>query len=101
MDASSRNKRKIVSPAVQRLDEVIAAVSASGLQETASLLRIARLDLLVRLHGIAAEELELLTSTLACNGAKPKKEAGRRSLHRPGKRRSADRRGGKMPQIRR
>lgn len=95
MDASSRNKAKTgkLHPLVGVLDELIAAVGAAGLPDTVALLRISRLDLAMRLHGIEAEELELLAAALT-----------RKAKLLPPKTRSARAvgcRGGKMPQVRR
>jgi hypothetical protein len=40
------------------LNEVIAGVAEAGLAETVVLLRIARLDLLMRVHGVSERELQ-------------------------------------------
>jgi hypothetical protein len=58
-------KSKQHHPLIKALDDVIAAARAAELNETAALLKIARLDLLMRLHGIRANELELLSFALA------------------------------------
>lgn len=83
MDASSRSKDTI-PPIVRALDDIIVAVHAIGLQETGNLLRVARLDLLMRVHGIEAEELELLTRALTQNTQtsqkQPKRAAQRRHI---------------------
>jgi hypothetical protein len=50
---------------VEALSACIAEVSAEGLRETAELLAIARLDLMVRLHDISEQELAALASYLA------------------------------------
>ena len=90
MDASSRNTPNAVPHLVRALDDIIGSLCATGFKETAELLRIARLDLLMRLHGITAEEIELLAATLAGKKQKP-----RPALRRP------VRRGAKVSQIRR
>lgn len=96
MDASSRSKEGNVPLIVQALDDIIAAVRAIGLQETGDLLRVARLDLLMRVHGIEAEELELLTLALARNGGVPQKRSKRAAVER---RRAAQ--AGKRSQLKR
>ncbi len=60
-----KSKNKPPHPLITALEDVIAAARRAKLNETAALLRIARLDLLMRLHGIGANELELLSFALA------------------------------------
>lgn len=45
---------------VAAIDSCIDKVASAQLSETAALLRIARLDLMVRIHGISERELEQL-----------------------------------------
>ncbi len=59
-----KTKNDALLPLIAELDDVIAAARAAGLGETTSLLRIARLDLMMRAHGIAADELELVSFAL-------------------------------------
>lgn len=60
-----KTKPSALQPLITELDDVIAAAQAARLDDTAALLRIARLDLIMRAHGIAADELELVTFALA------------------------------------
>lgn len=60
-----KTENKHHHPLITAIDDVIAAAQTAELNETAALLRIARLDLLMRLHGIQANELELLSFALA------------------------------------
>jgi hypothetical protein len=73
-------KNKLYHPLVTALDDLIIAAKAAKLKETAALLRIARLDLLMRVHGIKHDELELLSFALAKAAAKPRKKP-RTELH--------------------
>lgn len=52
---------------ISTLDEVIAGVAKGGLAETVALLKIARLDLLMRVHGIAERELQYALDTIEGN----------------------------------
>jgi hypothetical protein len=45
---------------IAELDRIILAVTEAGLKETAGLLRMARIDLLTRIHGITEEEFDTL-----------------------------------------
>ena len=45
---------------IAELDRIIVAVTEAGLKETAGLLRMARIDLLTRIHGISEEEFDTL-----------------------------------------
>jgi hypothetical protein len=60
-----KTKTNALELLIGELDKVIAAAQAARLGETAALLRIARLDLMMRTHGIAADELELVSFALA------------------------------------
>lgn len=57
-------KAETLEPFIASLDDVIAAAVDADLVETAALLRIARLDLLMRLNGIDPNELEVLSYAL-------------------------------------
>lgn len=59
-----RNKSLSTRALVGALDDVIVAAESACLRETAALLRIARLDLLMRVHGIEADEIEMLAFAL-------------------------------------
>lgn len=79
-----KSKNKQPHPLIRALEDVIVAAKTAKLNETAALLRIARLDLLMRLHGIGTNELELLSFALArgvCAGA-PRKTAHPRATFR-------------------
>jgi site-specific recombinase XerC len=52
---------------IDELDAIISAVTEAGLQESAALLKIARLDLLVRSNGISEDELDVLLSVVHPN----------------------------------
>jgi hypothetical protein len=49
------------------LDELIAGVAKGGLAETTALLKIARLDLLMRVYGISNRELQYALDTIEGN----------------------------------
>lgn len=66
-----KTKNKLCHPLISALDNVIIAAKTAKLSETAALLRIARLDLVMRVHGITPDELELLTFALTKAPAKP------------------------------
>lgn len=52
---------------IDELDVMISAVTEAGLQETAALLKIARLDLLIRFNGISENELNALLGVAQTN----------------------------------
>lgn len=54
-----------VLPLVEAIDACITILCREHLWETAELLRMARLDLVVRANGISEAELELFSSILA------------------------------------
>ncbi|GAA0583481.1 hypothetical protein [Rhizomicrobium electricum] len=58
-------KKGALQPLIVELDNIIAAARAAKLEETVALLRMARLDLMMRAHGIATNELELVSFALA------------------------------------
>jgi hypothetical protein len=60
-----KTKSSALQPLIAELDNVIAAAQAAHLDETAALLRMARLDLVMRAHDIATHELELVSFALA------------------------------------
>lgn len=60
-----KRKNGALQPLIVEIDNVIAAARAAKLEETVALLRIARLDLMMRAHDIAASELELVSFALA------------------------------------
>jgi hypothetical protein len=82
-----KKKMGALQPLIAELDNIIAAARAAKLEETVTLLKIARLDLTMRAHDIAADELELLSFALVrglgtatpARRAKPKPPAPRRS----------------------
>ena len=49
---------------IQAVDRLIEDAAASGLTETAALLRIVRFDLVTRANGIGEQEIDLLLSAL-------------------------------------
>lgn len=60
-----KKKNGALQPLIVEVDNIIAAARAAKLDETVALLRIARLDLMMRAHDIAASELELVSFALA------------------------------------
>lgn len=56
-----RSKPKSLSPLLAELDAVITAATTTGLRETAELLRLARLDLVLRANGLTAQSFDLLS----------------------------------------
>jgi hypothetical protein len=76
-----------LQPLIAELDNIIAAARTAKLEETVTLLKIARLDLTMRAHGIAVDELELVSFALArgvyvkvpAKRAKPKPAKARRT----------------------
>lgn len=52
---------------INELDAIILAVAEAGLQETAALLKIARLDLLIRSNGISEDELDVFLDVVQMN----------------------------------
>lgn len=64
------------------LDDVIAGVERAGLAETTALLKIARLDLVMRAHGISERELERALNTIEQNDDEPTVRRPR-VTHRP------------------
>jgi hypothetical protein len=59
---------------VSALDEHIKVLRSVGLDETAKIFAIAKLDLMTRLHGISDEELEAFCA--AQGSGRPKAETG-------------------------
>ncbi len=82
-----KKRNNALQPLIAELDNIIAAAGTAKLEETVTLLKIARLDLTMRAHGIAADELELVSFALArgiyakapVSRAKPKSTPARRS----------------------
>lgn len=60
-----KSKANALQPLIAELERVIAAALAARLTETVALLRIARLDLKMRAHNVAADELELVSFAMA------------------------------------
>lgn len=54
-------KTTALQPLIDELDNVITAARTARLDETAAILGIARLDLVMRAHEAAAQELDLLS----------------------------------------
>ncbi len=52
---------------VEAIDEIIENVRAAGLDETVSLLKIARLDLVLRANGVSEADLTALLDTVEMN----------------------------------
>lgn len=67
-----KTKNKALPPLISALDDLIAAAKSAKLHETAGLMRIARLDLLMRVHGIRPDELEFLTFAMEKAGLQTK-----------------------------
>ena len=74
------------------LDEVIGDVAKGGLAETAALLKIARLDLQMRVYGISERELQYALDTIEENEEldtlsrhKPAPRPGPRLVHSMGR----------------
>ena len=62
---------------ISALDEVIAGVANAGFAETEALLKIARLDLAMRIYGISERELQYTLDTIEENqeqGTAPKRK---------------------------
>jgi hypothetical protein len=83
MDGDSRRLRDLVTA----LDSHIGTVRAQGLDHTAALLAMAKLELQMRIHGITDAELRALTEAVAA-GRKPAAqcEVIDRASRRPAKR---------------
>lgn len=76
-----KKRMDALQPLIAELDNIIAAARTAKLEETVTLLKIARLDLTMRAHDIAADELELLSFALVrglCTRA-PAKSAKRKT----------------------
>jgi organic hydroperoxide reductase OsmC/OhrA len=56
---------------VKTLERDIEVTAAVGLDSTAELLRMARLDLLMHIHGISDEELQALIEALSAKNLSP------------------------------
>lgn len=84
-------KKEELLPLVRNLDAVIAAAQEAGLTETVALLRMARLDFLMRVGGIRASELELLSYALqrGLEQDDPDEAVAKAAPVKPGKAKSA------------
>lgn len=78
---------------IETLERTVEVTAGLGLELTAELLRMARLDVLMRLHGIADEELEALRKALVeARNTEPESKIDlrtRSSIFRPRKRSAA------------
>ena len=68
---------------VEALDELIGKVGAAGLRETAALLSLARIDLILRVHGFSEAEFDAFLAPLRKSAVRTSRF--KRLVHRGGR----------------